>query len=639
MKAKKIIVPVSIVAGIAAIGTAVVILGNSASQVSYADTVTIQDKAIEDKISVSGTLQSSDRKNVYAQLNYQVEKVNVSVGDVVKKGDVLCTISTDDLQQQILQQQAAVDSSGVSSDYNLSEAERRYAEALDQYGRGDNTYVLNASKAVEQAEKNLAEAKRQAASGTGTTLPSNIQSANTSVESAKLTYENAKLSYENAKKTYENSVKNYNDAENALKPENYPVDLKAVKDKLDEAEADLELVNSSRYNPELDGAKATFERAKEKYVEVSANPTGYSASYTEEVTAEYTEAKIKYEAMQKKYDKDTLEEQIKTLKTQIDSAVENLERSRDSAKISMDNAKANMDSIKISMDSAKLAYDNALAGYDTIVKQNDNAEESYNTAVKNAEDALAAAKNDYDLAVRQAESDLASLKKAAEQQRTVSGLNDPQIIMLQNLKDKLEYAVVTAPCDGIITAVNAEEGAVAAGVLFTIENIDTLKISASVGEYDIPYIKEGMTAMIRCDALGSTEFEGTITSVAKTPEPADIYSNQSGTNYKIEVSINSDDERLLAGMNAKVSIITEQKAGALTITYDALTTDDSGNDAVYIAEKGDDGVYRAKLVPVTVGLETDYEIEIISPELKAGMLVLTDTSTIMDGSVVMIDES
>ena len=42
---------------------------------------------------------------------------------------------------------------------------------------------------------------------------------------------------------------------------------------------------------------------------------------------------------------------------------------------------------------------------------------------------------------------------------------------------------------------------------------------------------------------------------------------------------------------------------------------------------------------VEVGMETDYEIEVISDELKEGMYVLTDTSTVIDGSVVMIDES
>ena len=161
MKARKIIIPVSVIAGIAVIGTAVALMSSSASNTAYANTVKITQKELENKISVSGTVESSEKKNVYSKLNYSVEKINVSVGDVVKKGDVLCTISTEELQQQILQQQASVESSGINSDYTLSDIEQKYADALADYNEGRNTAIVNAQKAVEQAEKALADAKRQ----------------------------------------------------------------------------------------------------------------------------------------------------------------------------------------------------------------------------------------------------------------------------------------------------------------------------------------------------------------------------------------------------------------------------------------------------------------------------------------------
>ena len=155
MKAKKIIIPVSIIAGIAAIGAAIAALGSSAATVAYADTIKIQEKTIENKISVSGTVKSAEVKKVYSELSYPVEKINVSVGDAVKKGDVLCTIRTDDLQQQILQQQYTVDSSGLNEEYTLSSAEEKYNEALEAYENGETPSVMSAKKAVEQAEKAL----------------------------------------------------------------------------------------------------------------------------------------------------------------------------------------------------------------------------------------------------------------------------------------------------------------------------------------------------------------------------------------------------------------------------------------------------------------------------------------------------
>lgn len=634
MKASKIIVPVSIVAGIAVIGGTVFALSNSASSVSYADTVQITQKDLENKISVSGTVESAEKKNVYAKLNYPVEKINVSVGDAVKKGDVLCTISTEDLQQQILQQQAAVESSGISSDYTLSDAEQRYADALAEYQNGDNTALVNAQKAVEQAEKALEDAKRQEQVGKDTSLPANLQNADTQIK-------NAEQQVESAKQNYENALKAYNDAEDALKPENYSGDLKDLCDKIEECEEDIKIVKANLTNVELSSAESNFKNAEEKYYEMlkkneEAAVTGYSEysqKQIQDITEEYQTTKRIYEEKVEKFKLENLEDQLKAYQNQLENSVDALEKARDNAKLSLETAQLNVDS-------AQLAYDNAVKNYENTDKTNSNTSENYGIAVKNAQDAVDTAKRDYELAVQQVESELSSLKKQAEQQRTISGLNDPQVIILQNYKDKLEYAVVTAPCDGIITAVNAEEGAVPTGALFTIEDLDSLVISASVGEYDIPYVSEGMEAVIRCDALGEDEFGGKITDVAPTATAASPTSSASaGVSYRIEASIEGGSGKLLTGMSAKLSIISERRSGALTVTYDALTADENGNDVVYIAEKDDTGVYHARMIPVTIGLETDYEIEVISDELKDGMYVLTNTALVTDGAVVNINES
>lgn len=552
MKARKIIVPVSIIAGIAAIGAAIAAMSSSASSVSYAETSEIQLKTLENTISVGGTVESSESKKVYSKLTYPVEKVNVSVGDSVKKGDVLCTISTEDLQQQILQQQASVESSGISSDYNLSEAEERYTEALEKYQNGENTTLINAQKAIDQAEKALEDAKRQEELGLTSSLPTNIRSAEDNIESAKANYDNA--------------VKAYDKALKELEPENYPANVRAVAGSIDEYKESLRIVEKKLYNAELEAAYAKYNTAKGNYN--TAKENSYDQSSLEELQEAYAAAKQEYETLQSKYNEDNLKKQIETAENQLESLIEGLEAARDSAEISVKNA--------------KLAYDKAVADLDNIKDQNSNTEESYGIAVKNAEDALATAKSDYENAVKQVESELSSLKKQAEQQRTISGLNDPQVIILQNLKDKLEYAVITAPCDGVVTSVRAEEGLIAEGPLFVIEDLDNLKISSMVGEYDISGVSEGMNATVRCDALNGAEYGGKVITVSPT---SDASAASTGVNYKIETEVDGEDGKLRVGMSAKVDILSERKENVLTITYDSLTTDENGNDAVYIAEK------------------------------------------------------
>lgn len=566
MKAKKIIIPVSIIAGIAVIGGAIAALGSAASTVAYADTIKIQEKTIENKISVSGTIESAEVKKVYSKLNYAVEKVNVSVGDAVKKGDVLCTISTEDLQQQILQQQTTVDNSGVSEEYNLSTAEEKYNDALEAYNNGENASVMSAQKAVENAEKALENAKRDEKLGLETSLPN-------AMENAEIQLENAELEYKKSKEAYEKAV-------NELKPENHPALIKPMYEEYTDLEELNDLIKSSRFMNLTDKQQKLFE----------------------------------------KYGTENIEDKLENAKTQYDNAIEGLEASRDAA--------------ETAMNAAEKAYNNALKALENAKQSNETSEENYSIAVNDAEKALDEAKKNYELAVKQAESELASLKKSAEQQRTISGLNDPQVIILENLKKDLEYAVVTAPCDGIVTAVNAEEGLVANGVMFVVEDLSSLKVSASVGEYDIPYIAEGMQASVKCDAVAGVEYEGKVSSVAPTGVPG-----SSGTTYAIEADIDGEDGKILVGMSAKLAIISDKRENALTVTYDALTTDDDGNDAVYVAVKDENGVYHAKLVTVEIGLETDYEIEIISSEISAGMYVLTNTTMLSDGDMVVINES
>ncbi|MDE5991615.1 MAG: biotin/lipoyl-binding protein [Oscillospiraceae bacterium] len=433
MKARKIIIPVSIIAGIAAIGAAIVALSNAASSVSYAETAEIQMKNLENKISVSGTVESSSSQKVYSRLMYPVEKINVSVGDTVKKGDVLCTIDTEELQQQILQQQASVENSGISSDYNLSDAEERYTEALEKYQNGENVTLINAQKAIDQAEKALEDAKRQEKLGVDSSLPTNVRSAESNVQSAK-------ANYDNAVKAYEKAVKE-------LEPENYPANIRAAVESIDEYKGYLNTVQRKLYNAELESAYARYNTAKTNYNAAKENASDimsvYEQSSLEELQEAYAAAKQEYEALQAKYDEDNLKKQIETAENQLESLLEGLEAAKDNAETAMENA--------------KMAYDKALEDLETVKNQNSNTEESYSIAVKNAEDALETAKKDYENAVKQVESELSSLKKQAEQQRTLSGLNDPQVIILQNLKDKLDYAVITAPCDGVITSMRAEE--------------------------------------------------------------------------------------------------------------------------------------------------------------------------------------
>ena len=107
--------------------------------------------------------------------------------------------------------------------------------------------------------------------------------------------------------------------------------------------------------------------------------------------------------------------------------------------------------------------------------------------------------------------------------------------------------------------------------------------------------------------------------------------------YQIKVAINTDTDRLRLGMTAKMNIVLSEVEHVLTVPYDAVQTDENGNDVVYVMESvtGEDGqvTQQQRAVPVTVGTEGDYYVEIISDEITEGMTVVVpqeDAVNIMD---------
>ena len=95
-------------------------------------------------------------------------------------------------------------------------------------------------------------------------------------------------------------------------------------------------------------------------------------------------------------------------------------------------------------------------------------------------------------------------------------------------------------------------------------------------------------------------------------------------------------------MNAKISIITEQKEDALTIPYDAVQERDDGSKYILVVkdiikEEGKEDKIETEEVDVTVGIEGTYYSEIISDKIKEGMDVYITTGTKGESIETLID--
>ncbi len=261
-------------------------------------------------------------------------------------------------------------------------------------------------------------------------------------------------------------------------------------------------------------------------------------------------------------------------------------------------------------------------------------------SVKDAENALRTAK------VLNQEKIIRS-ESAITEARLATNFSDTQMGIDQQKKE-LEDAVVMAPAAGTITAVFAKEGNLGSGLLFVIENTDKLIVSTRIEEYDLPNVAVGQPVIIESDGTGDEEYTGRITKIAPTAVKDPQGGTVDTTDVQFETQIGVDaGSKLRIGMNARLEIITEEKAGVFAVSYESIAENENGEDIVYIARPDPPATegaastvqtYTVVAVPVTLGVETDLNAEVISDALQEGDLIISlgEVSTLTEGMKVTL---
>jgi HlyD family secretion protein len=277
---------------------------------------------------------------------------------------------------------------------------------------------------------------------------------------------------------------------------------------------------------------------------------------------------------------------------------------------------------------AVLVYNKAKATYQSTYTAVHNRNwtsvwnDAYNNTYSNYSGSIDAAKNAYNQAVSALNASLRSNDLAIQERKnavTNLKLNDPTVSLQSQLKTaqmNLADATITAPVAGTITDVNIQVGARPAGALFTIQDTQTMEVSTNIAEYDIASLKDGQAVRITTDATGDEILDGTIKRLAPTAM------NAAG-DFEVISGFDKIDDRLRIGMNAKLTLVVDSRPQVFAVPYDAIVKNAAG--ATTVVALRDDGITRYE-VPVTVGLETDYFVEIESSELKAGLKILNDPS-------------
>jgi HlyD family secretion protein len=124
----------------------------------------------------------------------------------------------------------------------------------------------------------------------------------------------------------------------------------------------------------------------------------------------------------------------------------------------------------------------------------------------------------------------------------------------------LDYTMLRAPFDGVISVREAEIGQLAGpGVMiFTLDDLDHIWLRAYVNEQDIGKIRLGEAVDVTTDTYPHKIYRGRISFISPeaefTPKTVEVHAERVNLVYRIRVDIDNPTHELLPGMPADGSI-------------------------------------------------------------------------------------
>lgn len=655
-KKKKILSITCGVLAVVVVGSYFALNRNNAVQ-AMVSTETLQQMDLQNTVSLSGVVESQSGRKVYSTLSYLVEQVNVQVGDVVQQGDVLAQLKTDDLQMDIAQQQAAVNASKNQSAHQIEVSRKAYENAKENYENGLDSGALTAEQGVTSAEYSVEQAQQQLKAAkaavydakenyrvTRDQLEGNVTDAEEALRDAEEALGDAQAAYNDAVAGQESAKK-----EAAALFEQKTADYKKAAEEWAHLEgtylADIETekVNVKDAKDALDNKYPTPPKEGEDgYADYIASDEfkAYQESEGKLRTARetYVQQKSNFQNIQQVYNQaqTDYQNQLASIASSASGAMSGVA----SAQSGVAAAEAQLDAAQDARNGASMAQleqgvDSAKRGVDSAQLQKEIAQNQ----VSNAKEQREASNN----AIQQ---QIDSLKDSLVGSQIAAQSTQSQEIAIQKMQNTLEDATITAPVSGVVTAVYAKVGEPGNGLLFVVEDTQSLKINTKIKEYDVANIREGMSVVIKSDATGDQEISGTVTYIAPAAVKTEAGNTQTGGNdsnveFEAEVQVNDPNCGLRIGMNTRLTVLLEEKQDVFGVPYDAVVEKADGSTVVYAAveqqNSGKNSSYVVTEIPVTTGLETDFYIEISGGEVTPGMAVISNPQSVTPGMEVTPD--
>ena len=149
---------------------------------------------------------------------------------------------------------------------------------------------------------------------------------------------------------------------------------------------------------------------------------------------------------------------------------------------------------------------------------------------------------------------------------------------VQGSADNLSKCKFSAPFEGVVSALNVEQGEIvvtgtmnnAGTQILTVSDLSTMIVRADVDETDVVDMKVGQKAKITVDALPDTSYQGTVLEIGNTAKRNEVGQVEGQTNFEVKVVFDQSVPQVRPGMTADVEIETATHAKAQAVPIQAV---------------------------------------------------------------------
>mgnify|MGYP002620444296 CR=1 FL=1 len=207
---------------------------------------------------------------------------------------------------------------------------------------------------------------------------------------------------------------------------------------------------------------------------------------------------------------------------------------------------------------------------------------------------------------------------------------------IAQMQDQVAKTTITAPFDGIVDHILADEGSsLAPGMtpIVRIINLNQMKVSAAIPEIHLPNIQANSRVTVEVPVLNE-RMEATVNAVGN-------FINPNNRSFRIEVELPNAKERLKPNMTVQLHINDYNNPTAILVPAKNILEDKAGRSYVYKLEAvaGQESTFKAVKTFVQLGKSSNNQTEVLEGISAGDILVEDGIRLVEDQQLVKIIQS